>query len=105
MNESTKLKPCPFCGGNGILQAIDFYPDYSDPPIWWVACETCGAHTDEYEGDTEAEAIAAWNTRAERTCHQNYFRAMGCFECSACGGLATMPTRYCPNCGAKVVKE
>ena len=96
MNE---LKPCPVCGGKGIVQAIDFYPDYSDPPIWWVACETCGAHTDEFEGETEAEAVEAWNTRAERTCRYDDG------WCSECEHFLHIGFNWCPWCGAKVVKD
>ena len=123
---SEKLKPCPFCGGEGIVQAIDFYPDYSDPPIWWVACDICGAHTDEYEGDTEAEAVKAWNTRNEpitlmspittvsegepqtyvplRTCRNIHGIDYG-FKCSKCGSWYEIEYPcYCPECGAKVVE-
>lgn len=60
------LKPCPFCGGEARLEAIDFDDyDYTNPSevIWWVRCSVCGAETDEYSTPTEAAAIKAWNTR------------------------------------------
>ena len=57
----TDLKPCPFCGGEAECHQ------------WWSAtisgdyatfCTKCGCGTDYYK--TKAEAIAAWNARAER---------------------------------------
>lgn len=54
----TKLKPCPFCGSEAY--------HYAPGPIdHHVACRNhkgCGA---EVTGDSEEEAIDAWNTRAE----------------------------------------
>lgn len=48
---------------------------------------------------------------SERTCHDD---GIGVFRCDACGAFAkldavtdcctTIPIRYCPNCGAKVVE-
>lgn len=106
----SNLKPCPFCGGEAECNK------------WWSAtiagkyatvCTKCSCGTDYYY--TEAEAISAWNTRAERTCIN-----VGCyidatrFKCSECGyngwtkyandGRDRVP-RFCPNCGAKVVDE
>ena len=50
---SEELKACPFCGGAG----------YQHKHFWEVVtCQNCSA--DGPAGDTEAEAIAAWNTRA-----------------------------------------
>ena len=51
-----ELKPCPFCGGAG----------YQHKHFWAVVtCGTCAA--DGPAGDTEAEAITAWNARATGT--------------------------------------
>lgn len=49
----TKLKPCPFCGGEANIAKgqIEF----------WAYCPHCGAQTEFYE--TEREAAEAWNTR------------------------------------------
>lgn len=111
---SEKLKPCPFCGGKARLEAIDFdddYPTNLSEVIWWVMCTKCGAHTDEYSTPTEAEAIAAWNTRAERTCKMEVFcmhdEGDFTFRCSECGKgyVEYEPPNYCPFCGARVMSE
>lgn len=105
------LEPCPFCGGAAeIVHARNYY-------AWCDSCETRG---DWYS--TEAEAIKAWNTRAqtvfgmtlyevrqmmkrdaerERTCG-NLWRSD--FMCTRCGTAFSAPNglHYCPNCGAKV---
>lgn len=52
------LLPCPFCGGEAEL--------YSTVPthggFWWCVCRDCGAST---SFGSEAEAIVAWNARAD----------------------------------------
>ena len=63
--------------------------------------------------DTEAEAIAAWNARAERTCRMKPVYASNALECSECSSyVATWDAEcdvcsinYCPNCGARVVER
>jgi len=47
----TELKPCPFCNGGGIAHRV--------PTGWRVSCSQCSWPS----ADTEAEAIAVWNTR------------------------------------------
>lgn len=56
----TELKPCPFCGGEAEIKHVDWFEpgNYA----YGAKCEKCGAES--RIGDTEAEAIAAWNTRA-----------------------------------------
>ena len=102
----TKLLPCPFCGGEAeILTAESMNSGY----LFGIMCNDCRSRGDVY--DTEAEAIAAWNTRAERTCRNEDDDPDAWFKCSECGlhskleimsGGYDIPA-YCPNCGAKVV--
>ena len=50
----SNLKPCPCC--NGISWV--YYRAFTT----YVYCDKCGLRTKDY--DTEAEAIEAWNRRA-----------------------------------------
>lgn len=119
-----KLLPCPFCGGPAeILTAESMNGGY----LFGIMCNDCRSRGDVY--DTEAEAIAAWNTRAERVGERKTINKTGDFVthdsraertcenesdsgfiCSACGfgdfdGFHGYRPNYCPNCGAKVVSE
>ena len=103
-----KLKPCPFCGGKAAIgHSASVYLDIR------VYCKRCGAETGMYT--SEIKAANAWNTRAERTCHNDSYRLdTSRFKCSECGkggwwkdvadGQDKVPS-FCPNCGAKVVEE
>lgn len=58
---SDDLKPCPFCGGKAEL---------SNSMVSCMFCLCCLPDSYGYEGNgigfpTEAEAIAAWNNRAD----------------------------------------
>lgn len=103
MNE---LKPCPFCGGEAETLTAE---SMHGGNLYGVMCVNCAGRSDVY--DTEAEAIAAWNTRAERTCKE--FGSVRVWQsCNvwshelSCGHevdtLESEPPNYCPNCGAKV---
>ena len=108
----TELLPCPFCGGKAYT-AIGQLQNEGHGYV--VFCDSCHVHQ-SYLDRTEAEAIAAWNTRAERTCKPLDYtigsythKAMEKDEwycqsavCSACGEYIPI-MNYCPNCGAKVV--
>lgn len=117
----TELKPCPFCGGEAEIIEAD-YGMYKTG--YAVYCRKCclklgvtGRLGETYEWspvfDTEAEAIAAWSTRAERTCKcvAEYAKSpidgktIVLHRCSACHELMRPFMNYCPNCGAKVVGE
>ena len=111
MAEFVGLEPCPFCGGEASKRL--FYKGK-----YRVHCNVCDAHSGDV-CDTEAEAIAAWNSRAERTCENIDKYPDYRFKCSECNcvlyyedldgepwvfvdGVASVPN-YCPNCGAKVI--
>lgn len=118
----TELKPCPFCGGEAELVEGEYGMYLVGYAIYCKG--TCGAKLgvtgrlcEAYEWtpyfDTEAEAIAAWNTRAERTCKNDDDDCDAWFKCSECGlhskleimsGGYGIPN-YCPNCGARVRSE
>jgi len=57
---TTKLKPCPFCGGKASLKHVDPYLTASYEII--ISCNQCSiAITDDFE--KEQELIKFWNTR------------------------------------------
>lgn len=108
-----KLLPCPFCRSE-FTQVRYMGGKWQEPSAFSSGyrgeCCDCGATTAAY--DTEAEAIAAWNTRAERTCHiveigeQVDDTLVSDYEFS-CGHTIcwahTYEPNYCPNCGARVI--
>lgn len=62
----SELKPCPYCGGEGVIGCsyCDIFDRYCD---WFVECAECGAtNINPTKGySTKEEVIKAWNTRAE----------------------------------------
>ena len=55
--KNKKIKPCPFCGGEG---------EFRDEGSMWVECQSCGAEgawVDRHDGKTEDDAIDKWNIR------------------------------------------
>jgi len=56
-----KLKPCPFCGGEGCVQEHVFKGLTN---TYGVVCLDCGAEIRQFYR-TEEEAIKAWNRRAD----------------------------------------
>ena len=98
----SELLRCPFCGSEAEIVTLNMLAEHS--PVG-VGCSSCAAILGEYSDykrfNTEAEAIAAWNTRAERTCELSRYGY--CSECGTWIKDATYTPNYCPNCGAKVI--
>lgn len=118
-NRTTELLPCPFCGGKAHIIKDGI-------PYVIVECECCFCRTNC--NVTEAEAIAAWNTRAELgsgTCEPKWtlqgetqtqeFWRCECGNCGECFGVESRESfplkmtvgkvdipNYCPNCGKRV---
>lgn len=108
-----ELLPCPFCGGEAVLhQTYDMDTGAVDGWFAWCDNDTCECKPETGQFFTEAEAIAAWNTRvdyhgyeqaaieawesikawnsrAERICHWEYPQSVngwvGYMVCSSCG--------------------
>ena len=120
------LKPCPFCGGKATVKhgmSVDGFASGC-----WVSCDNSACYKDiectTYAFATKAEAIEAWNRRAERTCRMDeietgeladyrdtdevIFHCMSChtdrgiFSYDEDGNVYSEPPKYCPNCGAKI---
>jgi len=56
--EGVQLKPCPFCGGEAIV-------DYCDDDEWYVSCngDACDIRPQTEFCETRMEAIKTWNKR------------------------------------------
>ena len=107
----TELLPCPFCGGEAKMTKTNH--------ATWVECSNYHyeRHQVSVHAKTEAEAIAAWNTRAERTCEveskifiEGKYVSCPYYEYEMeCGGQFRWdepePPSHCPCCGARVVSE
>lgn len=103
---ASKLKPCPFCGGEAI------YGKREASGRVRAVCVDCLASTDWLAGTDEA--AAAWNRCAERTWRMEYnerwshdeYYPTECYNCSECGHMTYdgVPT-FCPDCGARVVDD
>lgn len=117
MSETT-LKLCPFCGGKAYVAKglKDRYGFYHSSAV----CDNpeCQASVDgiprKNPDESMRDAAERWNLRAERTCHVAHLvDEFGDVAevCSECGfgnvrdRFTAQPFRFCPNCGARVVKE
>lgn len=77
-----ELKPCPFCGEKHVMHEqghVIVTETARSGPRYGVSCYSCGGRIEFF--DTEAEAVAAWNARAERTCTV----VSNCYACDTCG--------------------
>ena len=112
-DDRTTLLPCPFCGGEALKMT-------SSDGFTSIGCLRCNPLFGVMiQAETEAEAAAAWNTRAEWTCRfktverfigTRRSRADMC-ECDRCGYRCARGFihderfKYCPNCGARIEVE
>ena len=111
----SELKPCPFCGG----EDLDVHVGASFGRLHENVTITCNDCIGSIYGGTEQRAIAAWNTRAERTCtvkphgyliingEDSDMRCWSCSECAYGWHISDYDKQfsYCPNCGAEVVEQ
>lgn len=62
-----KLKPCPFCGGEAILQNVDAIGGtggyYTLDALYSVTCRPCDIGTGKYYNKTDP--TKAWNRRVD----------------------------------------
>lgn len=112
---SEKLKPCPFCGGEAVVECHD--EDYGDD--WIVSCINLDGeceitpHTKFYE--TKQEAIEAWNRRSNQDAVL-INEIPSDFRCESCGGKISLvfgsyrmdgwEVEYykCPDCDVPYLK-
>ena len=126
-----KLKPCPFCGGEAVAKEATQDSDGSWHPAS-CGCRNCRVYfcgNDSYKhfgfavaddySESLRQAIAAWNTRAERTCEKLPSRSthtcvvrygnleveFGYWRCSECKCENFEGAKYCMNCGAKALDQ
>lgn len=57
----TYLKPCPFCGGEGVVIKSTFMGFKDD--FFHCVCLDCNTENAKFKCKTETEAIEAWNRR------------------------------------------
>ena len=87
-NRTTELLPCPFCGGKAEIIEADYGMYMTGYAIYCRKCclklGVTGRLGEAYEWspvfDTEAEAIAAWNARAEQRSEPPYDSLIRCLE-------------------------
>lgn len=95
----TTLKPCPFCGGHATIHDLR---EAGKTDLWLVGCDRCNGEplgSVLRGGDTEAEAIAAWNSRSGMVCGENGELCPACSlpaqeltQVPGCGGPVTAPS-------------
>ena len=127
LRANSDLLFCPFCGGEAHIKEVVS----GIRTLYSVSCsdQSCMGFNIIHHSTTPGDATAAWNRRAERTCHvetkERRFsktQTLVTKSCSACGhafgseevrpilpGLdETMVLdpvdvpNYCPSCGARI---
>ena len=102
----TKLKPCPFCGGEPIAYEIPPHnhmmvnlPSYEGGAF--VECPRCST---VMAGSTKEAVIETWNRRSrEAAGHAQWLRdESGRLYCSACGSYSDRESNFCPAFGEKM---
>lgn len=69
-----KLKPCPFCGAEPMMQHIA----YPNTEFWFVKCVNCSAEINN-PSHSEEDAVLSWNKRDEIRCKDcDLFHHTGC---------------------------
>ena len=107
---SETLLPCPFCGGEAELCTWYGGGEHCET-VYTVMCDNdnCPMDVKTFDFPTEAEAVAAWNTRSAGTCHSIDPVDSGeffiCSNCNFGAGRIEFIPNYCPSCGYKVVKN
>ena len=68
MNDDKKLRPCPFCGGNGYIKPTLIFPNYGefDPrnkpeEAYAIGCKSCGFSL--LPNRSAEKAAEKWNRR------------------------------------------
>lgn len=104
-----ELKACPFCGGEAKMRKYKSF--------YIVECSTCEAtigrsinlNDDPDTLNTRDEVMEAWNVRDVESKPEWMCRPVIEDEtevCSNCGyDIDGYGWRYCPNCGARIVKQ
>lgn len=107
----SELKPCPFCGGEAVIEPI-----IAIDKRFYSKCRRCGCAIPNLV-PTEQEAAEAWNARAEKMCYVLDYRAIpdeGSILCRlSCDHEVLIPDlgpfnpsiEYCPYCAAKVMNN
>jgi Lar family restriction alleviation protein len=61
-----ELMACPFCGGVPKISSSDYLVLGRPFKMYGFVCAGCGAVVSFRGNEEKAEAITAWNTRAEQ---------------------------------------
>ena len=85
----TKLKPCPFCGGEAKFVHI-----FENPEKCMVSCRECDGGIDAVFANEEA-AAEAWNRRAQHMATVDTVEVVRCRDCVHFGECLVTENDYC----------